>query len=317
MDDSKCPELYRRHRPTLLKHVVGQPEAVNKLKALLEKEGDFPHVLLLHGPSGTGKTTIARILKGKLKCGDLDYKEVNCAAVEGAIETAREIDSNMRLAAWKADGPRIWVFEEIQSWSRAGFAQQALLKMFEDTPHNVFFILTTTDPDKLLPAIRTRCTKIALKALARTDMQIVLKSVVEKEKATVTQAVIDKIAENAGGSPREALKQLEGVIKLKTEQEQLNSILAEDTKRQAFDIVRALLWQKSKWTDLQKIIREVGEDEDWERFRHLVLKNAGNEILKDNGNHARAYLILDAFADNWFTCGRSGLLKACWEVAGQ
>lgn len=313
MDDN-ASELYRKYRPKLFRDVIGQPEAIRQLKEMTDNNR-VPHVLMLHGPSGTGKTTLGRILKEKLKCSNRDYQEVNCASVESPIDAIRDIERTMNMSPW--DGPcRIWLLDECQSWSKSGFAQQATLKIFEDTPKHVYFFLCTTDPDKLLPAIKTRCTKIELKPLCAADMLTVLKGICEKGKLKVPQSVLDRIVEFAKGSPREAVVLLNSVSGLKTEEEQLNAVCPGKVKEDAFNIVRALLWKKSTWDDVRKVIAALGDGQDWEGLRYLVLANAAKEMLKDGGNHARAALINEAFEKNWFDSKMNGLLRACWEVMG-
>ena len=70
-------------------HLIGQPDAVRTLQGLL-KNGGLPHAIMLNGPSGTGKTTVARILRDRLKCGQ--FREVNCATLESPLDTVREIE---------------------------------------------------------------------------------------------------------------------------------------------------------------------------------------------------------------------------------
>jgi len=88
-------EFYKRYRPKSLKGIVGQDAAVASLKSLVDV-GKVPHFLLLSGPSGVGKTTIARILKDSLECSDADFIEKNCADFKG-IDTVREIRKHINL----------------------------------------------------------------------------------------------------------------------------------------------------------------------------------------------------------------------------
>src|SRR6266480_3545550 len=144
-------EFYRKYRPKTLKGIVGQEGAISSLQKLIDK-GTIPHALLFTGPSGSGKTTIARIVKDHLGCGDADYQEVDCAVVESPIEAVRAIHRASHLSPMSGSC-RIFFLEEVQSLSKAGFSQQALLKLLEEVPDHVYFILATTDPTKLNKAI--------------------------------------------------------------------------------------------------------------------------------------------------------------------
>lgn len=102
-------ELCKVHRPKVLDDLVGQPEAVRKIKAM-QKAGRFPHTILLSGPSGCGKTTTARIFKSLLKCGKGDFLEINAADDRG-IDLVRDIKRRVNLQPMNGD-TRIWLIDE-------------------------------------------------------------------------------------------------------------------------------------------------------------------------------------------------------------
>ena len=88
-------ELYKKHRSKTFSEVYGQPTAVKILQGMI-KANNIPHTILLTGPSGVGKTTIARILRKYVKCGLRDFQEMNCADIRG-IDAVREIRKRMSL----------------------------------------------------------------------------------------------------------------------------------------------------------------------------------------------------------------------------
>src|SRR5688572_25883760 len=139
-------ELYKKFRPKTLKGVVGQEGAVSSLQSMIDK-GRLPHTILFSGPSGCGKTTIARILKGILECSDLDFFEINCADFKG-IDMVRDIRRYVGIPPLHGKS-RVWLIDEAHQLTKD--AQNAFLKLLEDTPKHAYFMLATTDPQKLLP----------------------------------------------------------------------------------------------------------------------------------------------------------------------
>jgi len=300
-------ELYKKYRPKRLKHVEGQERAVAVLQGLLDGN-KVPHTILLSGPSGTGKTTIARIIKRELKCSDADWQEKNCADFRG-IDMVRQLRSQVGMAPM--DGPcRIFYIDECHRLT--GEAQDAFLKLLEDTPSHVYFLLATTEPNKLKKTILTRSTKVQLNSLDMEALQSVLRRVIKREKLDVSEEVIERISDVADGSARDALVILNQVSGL-SEDEQLDAVQKASVRQQAIEIARALINPKTKWNQMAKILREV--DDEPEGIRYLVLAYATSVLLKGGGKMAdRAYLIIDAFSDNFFDSKRAGLVAACYEV---
>lgn len=305
--------LYIKHRPKLFKDVVGQPEAVKVLQDLLKRNA-LPHAILLSGPSGTGKTTLARILKEKVGCGDADFIEVNAANARG-IDTARDISQQVGLAPI-AGKSRVWLLDEVHQAMSA--AQHALLKLLEDTPDHVYFFLCTTDPAKLLPTVRTRCTEIKLRSLNERDLAKVIADVVAKESGVSAEffpdTVVEKIIDAADGSARKALVLLHQIKGLDAD-EAMECIQKTDAKRAAIDIARALI-NGDGWDKIRKIVKEC--DEEPESVRRLILAYASSVMLNGGGKVAnRAYLILEAFSSPLYDVGKPGLVRSCWEVSSQ
>jgi DNA polymerase III gamma/tau subunit len=303
-------ELYRKYRPTRLKDVVGQPEAVSILSSYL-KNDNLPHVILFAGTTGAGKTTIARIIKSKLNCCDTDFTELNCAEHRG-IDDMRDIQRKCGLAAING-GSRIWLLDEVGKITTD--AQNCLLKTFEDTPRHVYFLLATTDPEKLIPTIRNRCCVIPIKPIQADDMLTILTGILEKEGKTLTDKVLNKIIECSEGSARQAIQSMEKAIQLEDEEAQLSIVEKPSDEQIAFQITQALLWQKKKWPEIAELISQLPEGTEPEGIRQLILKCANKELLKPKGNHARAYLISQVFAETWDRCKFSGLSACCYEVA--
>lgn len=305
-------ELYKKYRPQRLEDVVGQAVAVRTLKSFK----DVPHAILFHGPSGCGKTTLARIMATRLGCvpdNAFDYSEINCGIVESGLEMAREIDRGTSGGALVGKA-RIWVLDEVQSLSRARFAQEALLKVLEEVPRHVYFMLCTTDPKKVLTAIRNRCTEIAVKPIPSKELRAVLADVAGREKAKVTDELLDKIVDFAAGSARRALVELEKALGIDDPDERLAAIGAAGAERAAFDLVRVLMpWKgKPQWSEVAQVLKDI-EDQEPEGLRLLLLASARSMLLK-NGSPL-AYLVIDCLREALFDNGGKAVLAArCWEI---
>lgn len=307
MSDESAPELYRRYRPKLFKEVIGQPEAIEMLDKFL-KSNTLPHALLLTGSSGCGKTSIARILKAKLKCGDNDFNEINAADFRG-IDTVRDIRQRMGLAPIEGEC-RIWLIDEAHQVTSQ--AQAILLKLLEDTPSHVYFMLATTDPGKLLPTIKTRCTEIKVKSLSIKDMKALIESIAEKEKKVLEEEVVDRIIEVADGSARKALVLLGQVIKIEETDKQLDCILSSDSKRQAIEIARCLMNPRGNWGEMAKILKDI--EEEPESLRYMILGYATSVLLGGGKLAGRAFQIINTFESNFYDSKKAGLVRACYEV---
>lgn len=298
-------ELYKKYRPRNLGEMIGQNIAVRVLESAFEKD-DLPHTILFTGPSGCGKTTFARIIRRRLKCSKHDYEE----AAPRKIEDVREIRRRINQAPLKSEC-RIWLVDECHKLTSD--AQDEFLKMLEDTPSHVYFIFTTTIPEKLKATIRNRCTEIVVKLLHEQDLVSLIDRTCKSEKKKISEAVIEKIVDNSNGSPRKALVFLNKVINLKSKTQMLNAIITTTAERQAIEIARALINPKTKWHDMAKILRET-EGEEAEQVRWLILSYVKKVILGGGKSTGRAYLIIDAFRDNFYDSKAAGLAAACYEV---
>jgi DNA polymerase-3 subunit gamma/tau len=309
MKQKSKTELYRRYRPFRLRDLHGQESAV-KMLYKLAKTARIPHCLLFTGPSGCGKTTMARIMRKAVKCGLNDFSEVNCADFRG-IDMVRDIRSRMALAPMSGES-KVWVIDECHKLT--GDAQTAFLKMLEDTPDHVYFFLATTDPQKLLLTIRTRCTEIKVSLLKEKDMETLIEGVILAEKASpLSTDVMDQLIDKAEGSPRKALVLLHQIIGLEDEEDKLHALSKADTKAQAIQLARAIINPRPSWSEVVKILKTL--EDDPESVRRLILGYASS-VLKSGGKLSqRAFLIIDVFGSNFFDTGEAGLTAACYAVA--
>jgi len=308
-------ELYKRHRPQSFKDLVGQEDAVKAL-AKMGKGGGIPHSLLFTGPSGCGKTTIARILQKKLKCHKGDFKEINASETRG-IDMVRSIKDTMGLAPMNTGGVRIYLVDECHAMTKD--AQNSFLKILEDTPEHVYFMLCTTDPQKLLATIKTRCTEIKVKALSQANADALIMDTAKKEGVTISEDVSEAIYEASiidGGklaSSRKVMVVLNSIIGLDTEAEQLKAISQNDIKAAAFELCKVMIYNpRASWSDVSKVLSSI--EEDPESIRYMVLGAANSLLLKGGKMSNRAYSVIVAFRDNFYDSKKAGLTAACYEV---
>jgi len=301
-------ELYKKHRPGKFSGIIGQEGSVKVLKSFL-KTKTLPHALLFSGPSGCGKTTFARILRKKLGCGKHDFTELNTADFRG-IEMVRNIRSHLHQTPISGKC-RIWLIDECHKMT--GDAQNAFLKMLEDTPNHVYFMLATTDPQKLKTTIRTRCTEIVVRNLNRKSILKLLSYICGMEKIGLPEEVAEKIIECSNGSARKALVLLNQVAKLDNEDDMIEAIKASTIEIQAIAIARALFNPRMKWVEMTNILKETS-DEEPEQIRWMILGYAKNVLLGGGKLTGRAYLVIDAFRDNFYDSKWAGLAAACYEI---
>jgi DNA polymerase III gamma/tau subunit len=299
--------LYQKHRPKAFNEVVGQEKAVAQMQKFLARD-QFPHALMFVGPSGCGKTTMARITKDELGCGDRDFVEINAADFKG-VDTIRDIRRQMQLSPLFGSC-RVWLIDEAQKLT--GDAQGAILKMLEDTPRHVYFMLCTTDPQKLLKTIHTRCTVIKLEHLDRSKVIDLIFAVAAKEKMKLADDVTNAIAEAAEGSARKALVILEQVGWLPVDEQLENVEAVSQDKDQAILLARELIKPGCKWQDVAAILKELKDEP--ETIRYMVLGYARAVLLGGGPLAKRAFLMIDCFGRNFYDSKQAGLAAACWEV---
>lgn len=299
--------LYLKYRPKRLDDIIGNSEVVEVLRSQIN-ENKVPHAMLFHGPTGCGKTTLARIVANELGARGADIREIDAADFRG-IDTIREIRRQLVFKPMEGSC-QVWILDECHRLTQD--SQSALLKTLEDTPDHVYFILCTTDPQKLLPAIRGRCADYQVRTLSDDEMLKLLSRVVKAEGERLKRSVYEQIIESSGGHPRNALRILEQVLAVEgKERLEVAKRVAVD-QSQVIDLCRALI-NGERWKKVSQILSGL-KNEDPEKIRRAVLGYCQSVLLNSpQGNH-QAAAVMEEFESPTYDIGFPGVVLACYRV---
>ncbi|MDD3435803.1 MAG: DNA polymerase III subunit gamma/tau [Candidatus Gastranaerophilales bacterium] len=248
--------LYRKYRPKNLEEVVGQ-EHIKHALANAIKLNKISHAYLFTGPRGTGKTSVARILAKSLNCKEgptltpcevcpscvditnstpMDVIEID-AASNRKVEDAQNILEKIQYIPVNGKY-KIYIIDEVHMLTTHAF--NALLKTLEEPPENVIFILATTEPQKVLETITSRCQRFDFRRITTDDIINHLKNIAKSEKIKIDDDALFTIAKNSAGGMRDSLALLDQVSVL----DSAKSITSEDVNkllgRLSFDMLKNL-----------------------------------------------------------------------------
>lgn len=211
--------LYRKYRPTRLTDVVGQEQVVKSLADGL-KQGKINHAYVFAGPRGTGKTSIARIFahavnnfEYQLEDEYLDIVEIDAASNNG-VDNIRELREKAIIAPTKGEY-KVYIIDEAHMLTKS--AANALLKLLEEPPEHVIFIMATTEIDKIPITILSR-TQVYTFSLAEPEVMLGhLQKIAEAEKIDIDHSGLEVVVKRGGGSFRDSLSLLDQVATLTDE----------------------------------------------------------------------------------------------------
>jgi len=271
-------DLCSSYRPQTFSEVVGQKSIVKSLKtSIVSKNGS--QCFLFHGESGTGKTTLARIIAMAVNCKDLRYngdpccecsncvnisndanpdvKEIN-AADTGGKDQIRAIQQDLKSRPMFGKA-KVYILDEAHQMS--SHAQEALLKGTEDMSDGIFIILCSTDPKKIKKTLRNRCEDYRFSTLSKNEMNELIETVSLFEGATLSTNVLNTIIFEAGGKARNALKILQKVLNIRDESESAIIELIsgiDEADKNIMELCRLLIpGKKVEWSDIVNTYKKV------------------------------------------------------------
>ena len=308
--------LYRKWRPQSFDDVIGQPQVTKTLKNAL-KSGRINHAYLFTGSRGTGKTTCAKILAKAVNCLDLhdgdpcgvcencqgiddgsilDVVEMDAASNRG-IDDIREIIDEAQFRPARAKY-RVYIVDEVHMLTDQAF--NALLKILEEPPEHVIFILATTEVHKLLPTILSRCQRFDFHRITPEDIVKRLDYVIEQEGASITDDAARLIAALSDGAMRDALSLTDRCL---SNSDNITIDIVRDAaglvkKDYLFELANACI-NKNTSKALEIISRLHSESKDMARLCDELLDHFRSLMMIKATRHPRDMIVMsdDEFED--------------------
>jgi DNA polymerase III subunit gamma/tau len=297
-EEKQHQALYRRYRPQSPKDVLGQDHVVRALTGSIA-DGRLAHAFLFCGPRGTGKTSTARILAKMVNCENgptaepcgvceqciairdghhLDVMEID-AASHGGVEDARELREKAPTAA-ALGKEKVYIIDEAQRLSREAF--DALLKVFEEPPPSVRFVLATTEPHKMPATIVGRCQRFDFRRATLETLGENLQRIAKEEGVTLSPGAAGLISRQAEGSFRDSLSLLDQATVVAGDAEVdeaiVTALLGTPRAEAQRELADAISLGESK-TVFEVVHRLVQEGQDLRHFTNETLTHFRNLLL--------------------------------------
>jgi len=231
--------LYRKYRPAKFSEVIGQ-EQVTAVLAEAIKQGNLVQAYLFAGPRGTGKTSVARIFAKTIGTGNNDLIEIDGASNRG-IDEIRALREAVRTLPFESKY-KVYIIDEVHMLTKDAF--NALLKTLEEPPAHVIFILATTELNKVIDTIVSRCQTYSFKKPTIEILKKVAKDIAKRESFTITDEVADLLAFMGDGSFRDTIGILQKIISSSTDNkislEEVQKITGAPPLKLVYELIEAI-----------------------------------------------------------------------------
>lgn len=291
-----------KHRPQGYQTVIGHKAAISSLRRF--RSSSYPHTMLFVGPSGVGKTTLARIFAKEVGCHANDLREVNAANFTG-VDAWREVLNSLAYAP-KSGNVTVVIVDECHMLSKQ--AWNSLLKDTEEPPAHVFWVFCTTEAAKVPKTIRTRAHEIVLERVGRADLRELVAGVCGVEEIALLDGAMTPLLEYADGSPRQALTGLAMIAGAETV-DQVRELLQEPGETsQGVELSRLLYGRTAPtWAALMKVLKAM-DSPNAEGLRREV-EAYGTKVVMNPKAGPEALSVLEQFSTPYPAgCGLGPLL---------
>lgn len=281
--------LHVTYRPTTFEEVLGQASIVKSLKNVVKDKR--AKTFIFTGPSGTGKTTLARILANSFagEAATVANIEEFDAATNSGADAVRAVAARTMYRAIGSSPIKVVIVDEAHRLS--GAAWTTLLKPIEEPPKHVYWFFCTTEAAKIPKTIQTRCLRYDLQPVSEELLFQLQVRVVEAEKLDIADDILEAIAENSGGSPRQALVYLEECLYCESAEEALRVMRTAGQGKEAIDLCRFLIADQGRsWSRAIKLIKSM-EGVEAESVR-ITICNYLAAVLLNTQNEAKAAKLL-------------------------
>lgn len=295
-------ELHLRYRPQNFDEFIGSVPVKESILSSLHRT----HTYLFTGQRGTGKTTLARLIACELGVKGIDIIEIDAADRTG-VDDARMLKSSVFFAPMQGKN-KIYIIDEVHRFTSN--AQDSLLKTLEEPPEHVYFVLCTTEPNKLLKTIRSRSKEYELRSLSRKNTEKLIDWICEEEETQIDPQIRKAIVNRCEGIPREIVISLDKVRDVKDIDRALELVQSVSEKAEVIELCR-LLVKGGNWNEVRELLPNI--EEEPESVRWAILGYLNSVLL--NSESKKAERIADMavlFYDNFYDSGKAALTVNCF-----
>lgn len=277
--------LIVKYRPRKLSEIVGQKPIINSLGKVIETKSS--QSFLFCGPSGTGKTTLARIAAKMMGATSKDILEIDAATNTG-VDEMRKLQELLRYKPFGQSKHRALIIDEVHMLSKS--AWNSLLKSLEEPPPHISWYLCTTEAEKISATIRRRCASYTLQPVSTDELTDLVTDVAKEEGIKLNDSIRGLIVREANGSPGQALANLsvcQDVTDRETAANLLKTALSSDL---TLEFCRFLSKGGGSWMKAKSLIENMGNVNP-EGLRILVANYMGSALKNAKGDREVCHLL--------------------------